>query len=224
VTPVFHRRTELTGDGSSVHAAIEDYNHHFELTVTHDGSVVTGVSAEHVRAPWSQCPGAAAELQELVGKPIGVRPASADAKQHCTHLIDLASVAVRFAGTVGHRRYDAWIGDWDQPVGTAVIERDDGLRLEWQVGMNRIHGPDPWTDQPLGGRFTPWVLSTFDAEVAEAALVLRRAAWMAPSRGFDLDSFETLDQTGLGEGVCYATQPQRIRIATRNVGMAREGA
>jgi hypothetical protein len=221
---VFHRRVELVAGDSTVHATIEDFNHHFELTVTHDGSVVTAVAAEHVRAPWSQCPGAAAELQELVGKPVGVRPASAHASEHCTHLIDLVSVAVRFAGTVGHRRYDAWISDWDQPVGSAVIERDDGLRLAWQVGGNRIHGPDPWTDQPLGGRFTPWVLSTFDADTAEAALILRRAAWMAPSRGFDLDSFATLDQTGLGEGVCYATQPQRIHIATRNAGMARPGA
>jgi hypothetical protein len=224
VTPVFHRRVELVGDESTVTAAIEDFNHHFELTVTHDGSVVTAVSAEHVRAPWSQCPGAAAELQEMVGKPVGVRPASADASQHCTHLIDLVAVAVRFAGTVGHRRWDAWIREWDQPVGSAVIERDDGLRLEWQVGMNQIHGPDPFTGHSLGGRFTPWVLSTFDADVAEAALILRRAAWMAPSRGFDLDAFDTLGQTGLGEGVCYATQPQRISIATRNVGTARASA
>jgi len=224
VTPVFHRRVELVAGDGTVTAAIEDFNHHFEITVAHDGERVTGFTANPVRAPWSQCPGAAAELDELVGAPIGVRPASAHPDRHCTHLIDLACVAVRFAGSTGRRRYDAEITDWDQPISSAVIVRDDGLRLEWQVSRMAIEGPEPYTGRSLGGGFTPWVLTELDADTAEAALILRRAAWMSPSRGFDLDSFATLDQTGLGEGVCFATQPQRIHIATRNVGAARATA
>jgi hypothetical protein len=150
-----------------------------------------------------------------------VRPASARPDRHCTHLIDLACIATRFAGTTGRRRYDATITGWHEAVAHALIERDDGLRIEWRVGRSTIESPPPYAGRSLGAGFTPWVLATFDAETAEAALILRRAAWMSPSRGIDLDAYATLDQTGLGEGVCFATQPQRIRIATRNVGAAR---
>lgn len=224
MSPAFHRRVELVAGDGTVAATIEDFNHHFDITVRHDGERVTGFAVDAVRAPWSQCPGAAGELEELVGAPIGVRPTSAHPDHHCTHLIDLACVAVRFAGSTGRRRYDATVTGWDEPLADAVIERDDGLRIEWRANRSMIEGPEPFAGRSLGAGFTPWVLSTFDAEVAEAALILRRATWMSPSRGFDLDTFDLLGETGLGEGVCYATQPQRIGIATRNRGMARPSA
>ncbi|MCU1377493.1 MAG: hypothetical protein JWN29_476 [Acidimicrobiales bacterium] len=221
MTPPFHRRIELDAGDGTVTATVEDYNHHFDLRLTHDAALVTGFSVDPVRAPWSQCPGAAAELDELVGRPVGVRPTSASPDRHCTHLIDLACVAVRFAGSTGRRRYDVTVTDWDQATSTAAVQRDDGLRVEWQVGRMAIEGPDPYTGRSLGAGFTPWALRELHAEVAEAALILRRAAWMSPSRGFDLDAFATVADTGLGEGVCFATQPERIHLATRNLGTAR---
>jgi hypothetical protein len=224
VTPPFHRRVELVAGDGSVAATIEDYQHHFDLTLAHDGERVTGFAVAPVRAPWSQCPGAAAELVELVGAPVGVRPASARPDLHCTHLIDLACIATRFAGTPGRRRYDATVTGWDEPTAHAVVERDDGLRVEWRVGRATIESPPPYAGRSLGAGFTPWALTELDPDTAEAALILRRASWMSPSRGIDLDAYATLDQTGLAEGVCFATQPQRIRIATRNVGNARPSA
>lgn len=224
VSEPFHRRVELVADDGTVTAAIEDYNHHFVVTLAHDGERVTGFAVDAVRAPWSACPGAAGELDELVGSLIGVRPASARPDRHCTHLVDLACVAVRFAGSTGRRRYDATITGWDEPVADAVVERDDGLRIQWRVGRSSIEGPEPYAGRSLGAGFTPWVLTTLDADTAEAALILRRAAWMSPSRGMDLDDYAVLADSGLPEGVCYASQPERIRIATRNVGMARPTA
>lgn len=224
MTPPFHRRVELIAADGTVAATVEDFNHHFDITVSHDGTRVTGFAVDPVRAPWTQCPGAAAQLTELVGAPIGERPASAHPDQHCTHLIDLACVAVRFAGSTGRRRYDATVTDWDQPTSRAVVVRDDGLRLDWQVGRSAIEGPEPWAGRSLGAGFTPWVLTTFDPDTAEAALILRRAAWMSPSRGFDLDAYDLVGETGLGVGVCWTTQPQRIALATRNRGTARPTA
>lgn len=219
----FVRRVELTAGPGAVVATIEDYNHHFDVAITHDGAAVTGVRVDPVRAPWSECAGAGAELAALVGVPLGVRPNVASPDHHCTHQLDVACVGVRFAGTgLDWRRYDVTVAGWDEEEVHATVERDDGHRVAWTLDrFQTITGPDPFTGRTLGAGFTPWVIRELDDDTAEAALILRRAAWMAPSRGFDLDAFASLDQTGLGEGVCFATQPERIRRARRNVGMAR---
>jgi hypothetical protein len=203
-------------------ASIEDYNHHFEVTLIHDGTVVTDITGRAVRAPWSPCASAAGELRELVGGPIGRRPRVDAPDRHCTHQLDIACVAVRFAGAgLEHRRFDAVVTDWDGPEGRAIVERGDGLRLEWTVNRSTITSPPPYAGRLLGAGFTTWALSTLDPDTAEAALILRRAAWMSPSRGLDLDQHDFLVESGLGEGVCYSAQPQRIHVARRNHGTTR---
>lgn len=221
MSPPFVRRVELEARPGSVLATIEDFNHHFDVTLRHDGRIATGLSVDAVRAPWSPCGDAGAELAELVGAPIGVRPVTRRADQHCTHQIDTACVAVRFAGLdLEWRRFDVTITGYDEPVMHATVERDDGYRLDWTVERHVITAPEPYAGHALGSGFTTWVLG-LDADEAEAALILRRAAWMSPSRGFSLDDFPTLADTGLGVGVCFAAQPERIHTARRNVGMAR---
>lgn len=221
--PPFIRLLRLTApDDGSVIASIEDYNHHFEVSLLHDGDVVTDITARAVRAPWSPCAAAAGELRELVGRPVGERPRVDAPDRHCTHQLDIACVAVRFAGTgLDDRWFDVVVTDWDKPGGRAVVGRDDGLRLEWTIDRSRITAPPPYAGRPLGPGFTTWATSTLDADTAEAALILRRGVWMSPSRGLDLDQCDTLDQSGLGEGVCYSAQPARIHVARRNRGMAR---
>lgn len=56
----------------------------------------------------------------------------------------------------------------------------------------------------------------------EAAMFLRRAQWMAPARSVHLDGLDTINQSGIGVGVCYSTQPQRYTIARRNRGSSLE--
>ena len=222
MTPPFVRRVELEAvDATTVLATIEDFNHHFDVTLRHDGRIATGLSVDAVRAPWSLCGDAGAELAELVGAPLGVRPATRRADQHCTHQIDTACVAVRFAGLgVGWRRFDVTVTGYDEPVMQAAVERDDGYRLEWTVEHHVISVPERYAGRALGAGFTVWAVG-LEPDEAEAALILRRAAWMSPSRGMDLDDFPTLADSGLGVGVCFSAQPERIRAARRNVGMAR---
>lgn len=219
----FVRRLQLSApDERTVVASIEDYNHHFEVSLTHDGDVVADITARAVRAPWSPCADAAGELRELIGRPVGERPRVDAPDRHCTHQLDIACIAVRFAGRgLHHRSFDAVVTDWDEPEGRAVLERDDGLRLEWTVARSSITSPPPYAGRLLGAGFTTWALSTLDPDTAEASLILRRAAWMSPSRGLDLDQHDLLPESGLPGGVCYSAQPQRIHVARRNRGMAR---
>lgn len=180
----FRRRMRLRHDGNAVEAEMEDHIHHFAVRVTHDGARVTGVEGRPVRTPWSLCGGAVAVLDELVGAAIGTMPLVPDHHQHCTHLLDVARCAVRFAG---------------DPVPTRSIEV---AVHEWE------------TDAP---RFE--ITADPDDGAPEVDLLVRRCTWMARSRGIDLDVYDTLDQSmGARAGVCYASQPQRIHLATRNRG------
>src|SRR3546814_16735316 len=98
--PPFRRRFELRRIAAdAVEAELEDHIHHVVVIVHHDHHEVTGVEGRAIRLPWSLCPGAISQLEELVGAPVGVAPAVADAGTHCTHLLESALTAVRFAGT-----------------------------------------------------------------------------------------------------------------------------
>jgi hypothetical protein len=216
----FRRRLTCTRrDASTVEGVLEDHIHHFEVTVVADRGLVAGISSRPVRAPWSMCPGAATALQELVGAPVGLPARAVDPTQHCTHLLDLASATVRFAGgDLASRRYDVTVEGWDGPATHATVVRDDGVSLEWTAARTTITAPEPFAGRSLGAGFSAWAGRTFDPDTAEMALVLRRATWMSMSRGIDLDEFERLGDTLVPHGSCYASQSERIDLAFRNRG------
>ena len=215
----FRRRVELSRpEAGVVEAEVEDHIHHFAVRVQHGGGRVSDIAGRAVRAPWSTCPGAAAVLSELVGAPVDDARV-VDPGAHCTHLLDLALVAVRFAGTdVPARRFDLVVDGWDGPAATATVRRDDGLSLRWSLRGMEIAGPEPYVGHRLGAGFTSWAITTLAADEAELALLLRRAAWMSSSRGIDLDDFDRLSELPIPPGSCFSAQPQRIELARRNVG------
>src|SRR3546814_6276769 len=146
--PPFRRRFELRRIAAdAVEAELEDPIHHVVVIVHHDHHEVTGVEGRAIRLPWSLCPGAISQLEELVGAPVGVAPAVADAGTHCTHLLESALTAVRFAGTTaGDRRYDLEVtdveGDAGQPSVLAVARRDDGFELTLHTDGRQLLAPD----------------------------------------------------------------------------------
>jgi hypothetical protein len=223
--PFVRRLTFARRDDGSVVGALEDHVHHFEVTVrvTSDGTRVGAIGGRAVRAPWSLCPGATALLDELVGAPVGIAPRVADPTEHCTHLLDLATIAVRFAGLdLPTRRYRAVVDGWDGPVSRGRVERDDGAELAWEVAGRTITAPDRFAGVTIGGGFSAWAAEHLDADTAEMAHVLRRATWMGIVRGIDLDAFDRLSDMVLPPGSCYSSQPDRIDLALRNRGSSLE--
>src|SRR4030081_3400195 len=91
-------------------AELEDDFHHFRVTVAHDGARVTGVRGMGVRFPWSTCPFAAAQLEPLVGMPLSTRSTAVgdvvSARDNCTHMFDLAGLAVAHPARGDDRRED----------------------------------------------------------------------------------------------------------------------
>jgi len=216
----FRRRLVLrrTPEGA-VEGAIEDHIHHFQVRVEHRDGRVTAVEGRAVRAPWTLCPGAGAQLAELVGTAVGSQARSGDPTAHCTHLLDLAVVAIRFvADRAVARRFDLTVTGWERAERTATARRDDGLTIRWTVREDTITDPPPYAGRALGAGFTSWAATALDADEAEMALLLRRATWMSASRGIDLDRFDRLSESALPPGSCFASQPERIDLALRNRG------
>jgi hypothetical protein len=210
---------------------LEDDQHYFTVRVEHDGERVTAIASESVRAPWTTCPAAGAQLQALVGVALSDRTlvvaGHTQSDQHCTHQLDIATLAVAHAARVGaggalRRQYDIEVpfGLLDGERHTVSLTRDDEPLLEWVLEGSRIVAPAPWTDAT--GGFARWADATFDADTAEAAIVLKRACSIGMSRGMDLDAFPTLaDMPGLSP-VCWSMQPERAPVALRNRGLIRD--
>ncbi len=103
---------------------------------------------------------------------------------------------------------------------TVTLARDGEALLAWELEGARVVAPAPWSEA-VGG-FARWADATFDADTAEAAIVLKRACSIGMSRGMDLDSYPTLaDMPGLSP-VCWSMQPERAPVAFRNHGLIRD--
>ena len=142
----FRRRVVLRRTADDlVDGEIEDHIHHFAVRLGHRDRRVTAIEGSAVRAPWSLCPGATAKLAVLVGAPVGSPPPGLDPTAHCTHLLDLAFVALRFAACgPATRRFALEVTGWDQPELAASARRDDGRALRWTVHGGTITGPEPY--------------------------------------------------------------------------------
>lgn len=222
----FVRRVELVRiNETQVTGSIQDHIHDFQVRVTHADGNVTDIAGSAVRAPWAICAGAARQLADLVGQPIGAQPRVADPSAHCTHLLDVAGHAIRFAGlNLARRSFDITVDGWRTRAISAIANRDDGSSLSWAVEDYRIVSPKPFAGRDvIGPGFTAWAAATVDPDIFELAVLLRRATAMSSSRGIDLDLSERLSDTDLPAGTCFASQPHRIDAAVRNRGTSASG-
>lgn len=228
----YRRRIRLVArDDHTVLGGLEDDQHYFTVQVEHDGVRVTAIRGESVRAPWSTCPAAGAQLQALVGTELSDRCVEVAGRtrsdQHCTHQLDVTALAIAHAARVvadgaRRRQYDVVVpfGLLDGERHTVTLARDGDALLAWELEGGRILTPPPYSEAT--GGFARWADATLDADAAEAAVVLKRACSIGMSRGLDLDSYATLaDMPGLSP-LCWSMQPDRAPVAFRNRGLIRD--
>ncbi|WP_313054297.1 DUF2889 domain-containing protein [Pseudomonas lopnurensis] len=218
----FHRRIEIVGnhaqDGGTVRAALEDDFHHFRAWVEHRDGKVSAVGGESVRYPYSACLAAPKQLEALKGMSLtGVAHSvtrQTDQAHQCTHLLDLAGLAIAMAarGTI-YRRYDIEVPRRVDEQTHASLQRDDGWRLAWSIDGPVIRG-GKYEGVSLRVGMARWALSELDDLEAEAALVLRRCVLISLGREYDLDRQDHAAPTGL----CYSQQPERAEQALRIKG------
>ena len=233
-TGAFRRRVRVVvEDAGRVVGGLEDDFHYFQVEVRHDGTRVESVAAQSRRWPWSTCPAAAEPLRELAGMPLSPRCLAVgdwtDPKRNCTHMFDLAGLAVAHAwrgGPPGRtRQYDATIPAGAQAGGEhqVTLHRDGELALRWTLDGRRCVSPPPYSEVAWRGGFLRWADAHLPVDEAEAAIVLRRACDIGMGRGMDLDAIErAADALGTQGAVCHTMQPGVVEVAVRNRGTVRD--
>jgi hypothetical protein len=215
-------------DGRVEGELIDDF-HHFRARIRHDGERVQEIEGEAPRHPWSTCPGAIAVLQDLVGMPLegaGSMRATArytDKRQHCTHLLDAAAIAIASAarGSV-EVTYRIAVPDLVEGRSNVELARNGQTFLVWEIADGVIRAPAPFAGHGLRGGLADWAESELDPALAEAVLVLQRACTIAGGRRIDLETFASAGAVRPNPlGQCHTYQPGTLEHADRVLGSVR---
>ena len=226
---IYRRRIRVVARGDRVRADLEDDFHRFGVEIRHDRKQVVEAHGDAHRFPWETCPGATARIEELAGTPLFERASElaehSDLRVHCTHMFDIAALAIAHAAAGRDRRqYDVAVPDRHENATEPTLHRDGAPCLAWRVDGHRILGPAPFQDVRLRGRpFLEWIAAHLDRDTAEAALVLRRALYIAMGRATDLDALASAaDVTPIAGASCHSMQPGVAERALRVRGSTRQ--
>ncbi len=226
---IFRRRIKLDNEGNHVLAELEDCNHGFRLRLHHDGQQVTAIDVETLRYPLTTCKGAGEPLQALIGCPLTpaidkilkhTRPSS-----NCTHLFDLATLAIAHASRSEKRRvYDIEVPDSTTDLTELQVKRNGLIIHQWQASDHKLCSPSSVAGKPLMKGFYFWVFKHFHGEALEAALVLQKGYFVSRARHIDLDASAGMpasdDKYMLG--ACYTYSPAIVAEAFRETHSVRD--
>ena len=224
---IYRRHIRLDAHGRQVAGELADDAQHFRVRLRHDRGRVLAIEGEAVRHPWSTCAEAIDPLRELAGMRLSGRCTAvgdvSNARRHCTHWFDLAGLAVAHAAA-GRASREYRCAVWGAPgeICTATLERDGEPILTWQLEGMTIRGAAPFDGRSLKDAFQSWAETALDPDLAEASIVLRRAAYISPVRFFDLDRYERPgDVTPIG-GQCFTYTDGNAQRAERQIGSKRD--
>lgn len=240
---IFRRRIILSSIAGRVEAGVEDDQHHIRVTLEHNGKFVTGVKGESIRVPFSTCPGAEKKIVDLIGMPLTVGvihdkalwPSVLNPRVQCTHMFELALLAIAQAARGGRRQYEISVPDPNgqtpfevrdgkllpkQSQGTtkAELRRNGEQALLWLLKGELILEPALFTGQSLRAVLL-WAYSrSFDDDLLEAIMVLRRGLHVATGRVMPIQQLPTAESMSLvAQGACHVFQPERIGEGRRNM-------
>jgi hypothetical protein len=218
---LFRRRIMIVSRQSigEARAVLEDDYHHFRVALTYAGGVVTSALGTGVRVPYTACPKAGGQLAALVGMPLASVANSVtratDASLQCTHMLDLAGLAIAAAArAIPARRYDIEVPRRVEGETLGRIDCDGVNVMAWTIDAATILAPPEYAGVSLREGLARWALATLTTDQAEAALILRRCLMISRGRERDLDLVAHANPSGN----CYAQQPDRARTALRIVG------
>ena len=225
----YRRRIRLESEPGRVTGELQDDFHHFAVDLRHAGGRVTDARGGGLRMPWATCGGAVPVLAEIHDAPVGARPrqtaALTDPRRHCTHLFDLACLAVAHAGRGpgAARCYDVSIPDRRGGATTASLSLDGSPFLVWELQGDRILGPEPFAGRAISSRDFGAFAAGLDAGMSEAASVLRRAVFISVGRRYDFERMRDAGEfASVVGGACHSFSPEQLPHARRNPGTRRD--
>jgi len=205
---------------------MEDYCHHFGVAITHVDGIVTDAKPHSERYPYDTCVVGAAGLRALIGVPleeaVNRKGWASDAATQCVHIVDLALLAVRHAGQGEPTIYEILVTPSARPQRSATLRRNGDLVLSWALDREIITSEGYPDVAVSSSEFVAWVRENLDEPDQEAAIVLRRACSIAPSRGLNMDSYDRSTELREPDETCYTHQrsvawrARRIKGSTRS--------
>jgi hypothetical protein len=216
---LLRRAVALAARDGEVRGVVEDDYHHFRVVVRHRDGVVTEVTSQTPRIPWTGCAFAGDDWSGVVGQPLEPRSsaiaARTEMKLYCTHMFELAGLAMAAAARgLALRRYDAEVPYGARRGEPAVLRRDGEPVLTWRTDGDTIQDPPDLRGVSIRKGFAAWVENNLGLDEGEAALILRRAVFISGGRTSNLDAVKH----SYAGGGCYTTQPARAPSALRVVG------
>lgn len=226
---VYRRAIGLATTPGRVVGELEDTHHGFRVVLDHDGDRVTAISGEPVRIPTTSCGGAALALERLVGRPLTMPPGDLYAGEalshHCTHMFDLAALAIAQARrNEDRRRYDVAIPDEDATGATwCSVMRDGSVRHRWLVRAGAIVEPAAFAGQMMLAGFIRYISQRLSGDALEAALVLQKGYFVSRARRWRIDQAagRIIAHNEQMYDRCFAYQPESRRTA-RHVDSTRD--
>lgn len=218
------RRVKLIADDGVVRCGVEDAYHSFRLTLQHDGERITALQPTFHRVPLSTCPSADVPLRGFVGMALDASwralVAQENPRSHCTHLHDLAMLAMAHARRGGTRTYDVAVPDEHPDPVWATVHRDGVEVLRWRTWRGKILAPTALEGRPLLRGFSAWANTTFSGDDLEAALVMHKGYFVSRARPWDVEAGAGLP-VGTHEmmrGACHSYSEPQMSRAIRNRG------
>lgn len=217
--PGYRRRIAIEPVPGSVTAELEDDYHRMVVTISHEDGVITAVSSQMKRSPWTTCEGAMAVLQDtFVGKRLDDASVKRAKSLNCTHLYDLAAFCAAHAGMSERITYDIFTSDPVDGVVLCRLYRNGQRLLDWRLADGKFVAPGVVKGRGLW-EITDWLnlLETQDRAYAEAARILRWASMVAGGRAISMPT--GMSGTTFGkDAACHTFQPGTAEIARRKPG------
>jgi hypothetical protein len=199
----YRRAIKLEGDPASVRGELVDDFHHFAVDLR--------VDAGHV--------------QEIKGEDILDLHRFTPPQSQCTHLHDLACLAVAHAsrlsdsGGAAVRRYDVSLPDQQSGKTYAELSRDGEGVLSWSLARGTIESATSKDFQgaPLAGRsFKEILIALGDPDAIEAAWVLQRAVFVGTGRRHDFERMTVATEfASVVGGACHSFAKERVSQARK---------
>ncbi len=208
----FRRRILIEPAAGLVCAELEDDYHRMVVSLAHADGVVSDISSEMKRAPWTTCPGAMRQLQQtFTGVALVDFVARGERTRNCTHLHDLAIFAAAHHAELAPLAYEIFVTDPAAGARRARLWRDGEKLLDWMFEQDRIAAPEALAGLRVT-EISGWIAAQ-GKNIQEAARILRWATILAQGRQIAIPAHSSGE--AFAQGNCFTFQPETARLTTR---------
>jgi hypothetical protein len=223
---VFRRRIVRSAQAVRASAALLDDFHDMTVALTIRDGIIADARGQMTRYPKTTCPGAAAAVSGLRGGTVIDAVRLCDRASHCTHLLDLARLALSWhAQARGEQVIEIALTDRDAQRNQDLHLLVDGApALSLALRDEAIVQPAVHRGRGLFGGFGRWVAATFAPDDADLWRMAQMAVFVGRGRACIVDGPDAhrVAEEPAREGACFSFSGTAFAIGRDNVGYVRD--